>query len=309
MYTNDITTLHKQEILELFEADLCLKEGRSLATAEVYLREVAFFIDYMQLHQLLWGELTPVLMEEYLLSRELSPVSRTKVMSALRKFMRFLVYYELLTHNPMDLVKRPRTKRKSPQVITEDQVDKLLETCDITTPYGLRDRTLYELMYSCGLRISEAVNLDKNDVIFSEGLVRVIGKGNKQRLLPLGDRASDWIHKYLEEARPKLLESNKGTPYQRQNEHALFLNFRGKRLSRKGIWLNLKKWAAIEGIELNVHTLRHSFATHLLKHGADLRVVQELLGHVDIGTTEIYTHLSRQDLAMAHKKFHPRSDI
>jgi integrase/recombinase XerD len=306
--SSGVALLSKKELLERFEAELCLKEHRSLATADVYKREVSFFFDYLTSTQHEWHHLDASFMEEYLLQRNLSAVSRTKAMSALRKFMLFLLYYDLLAHNPMELVKRPRTKRQSPQVVSEDQINRLLAVCDTTTTFGLRDRTLYELMYSCGLRISEAVNLNKSDILASEGLIRVVGKGNKQRVIPLGDEALHWLECYLSDSRPQLLELNHESAYQRRSEPALFLNFRGRRLSRKGMWANLKKWAAIEGVELKAHTLRHSFATHLLKNGADLRVVQELLGHTDIGTTEIYTHLTRQDLASAHQKYHPRSE-
>jgi integrase/recombinase XerD len=299
--------LSKKEILNLFEIELCLKERRSLATADVYLREVSFFLDYMTKHGLIWETLDAPSMEEYLLSRDIAAVSKAKAMSALRKFMHFLLYYDFLSHNPMELLKRPKVRRKQPDVVSEEQIERLLNACDIATPFGLRDRTLFELMYSCGLRISEAVGLNRKDILSEDGLIRVIGKGDKERMIPLGEVALHWIERYLKETRPDLLSLRKGSSYQRRSEQALFLNFRGCRLSRKGIWLNLKKWAAMEEIELKAHTLRHSFATHLLNHGADLRVVQELLGHADIGTTEIYTHIDRKDLALAHQKYHPRS--
>lgn len=304
---NSVTLLSKKEILERFEADLRLKEGKSLATVDVYLREVSFFLNYMKNTHLSWDNLNTLTLEAYLATRKVSTMSIAKIMSVLRKFMRFLVYYDLLDHSPMEVIKRPRVKRKSPEVISEEQVNELLSVCDTNNSLGLRDRTLYELLYSCGLRISEAVGLDISSILFEDGLVRVIGKGDKQRVIPLGDEALYWLEHYLKDSRPKLLLLRKGSSYQRRNERALFLNFRGERLSRKGIWLNLKKWASQKNISLKVHTLRHSFATHLLKRGADLRVVQELLGHADIGTTEIYTHLSRKDLASAHKKFHPRA--
>jgi integrase/recombinase XerD len=179
-------------------------------------------------------------------------------------------------------------------------VDKLLDTIDTRTPVGVRDRALFEVIYSCGLRISEAVDLTMERLYLREGLIRVIGKGGKDRLVPAGDAAVRWLNSYIADARPKLTKAGK-------TDSAVFLNHLGTRLSRKGMWKRFRDLCAQAGIEAKVHTLRHSYATHLLNGGADLRAVQELLGHSDISTTQIYTHIDRDDLRTYHAEFHPKA--
>lgn len=177
-----------------------------------------------------------------------------------------------------------------------------MNSIDTQSILGLRDRALYEMIYSSGLRISEALNLTFEQVMMDEGLIRIIGKGNKERVVPLGEEAEYWLKLYLGQARPYLLRHIASHPSE------IFISQQGKKLTRQGIWKTLKKIAAESGISTKVHTLRHSFATHLLENGADIRAVQQLLGHSDIAATQIYTHLTNKALAKAHELYHPRGD-
>lgn len=235
--------------------------------------------------------------EEILSSRTVS-----RIMSSLRSFFDYLAAAEIRRINPLDKLKPPRMTHSLPQVMTIEEVDRLLSCIDESTPFGVRDRTLFELIYSCGLRVSEAVDLTLENIFIQEGLIRVIGKGDKERLIPLGEEAEYWLRRYLGEIRSLLTKPGK-------RNSCLFLNNRGEGLSRKGMWKRFKEIAAKAGVEGKIHTLRHSFATHLLKGGADLRSVQELLGHSDISTTQVYTHLNRKDLARAHRNYHPRGQL
>jgi integrase/recombinase XerD len=204
----------------------------------------------------------------------------------------------LIPFNPSVHLELPRSSRRIPEVYTVEQVEAILEAVDTTTPAGIRDRFLFELIYSCGLRVSEAVSLTLDRVFPMEKLLRVVGKGSKERLIPMGEQALVWMHRYLCEGRPALLKDKK--------ERALFINRSGSRLSRKGMWKRFKEVLALAGVEGKVHGLRHSFATHLLQGGADLRAVQTLLGHADIGTTQIYTHVDERQLHQQHRRYHPR---
>lgn len=220
-----------------------------------------------------------------------------RVVSALRSFFQYLTLEGLRLDNPATLVELPRSSQRVPGVLRVGEVEKLLSVIDTTDPLGIRDRALFELIYSCGLRISEAVNLRLDRIYLKERLIRVTGKGDKERLVPMGEHAREWLRRYLDEARPKL--ACRPTP-------ELFLSRRGTGLSRKGMWKRFREIAALAGVEAKVHTLRHSFATHLLEGGADLRAVQELLGHADISTTQIYTHVDSEELRTYHADYHPR---
>lgn len=212
--------------------------------------------------------------------------------AALRSFFTFLKLRRLRSDNPASRLESPRRESTIPRVLSPEQVDLLLAAIDTATPLGVRDRCLFELVYSCGLRASEAVNLSLSDVRRTEKVIFVRGKGDKERMVPYGDAAAYWIERYVAVSRPEILSNRRSS--------ALFLNSRGGRLSRKGIWARLQALETISGIESKVHTFRHSFATHLLAGGADLRSVQELLGHADISTTQIYTHLENDALEMYH---------
>ena len=224
-----------------------------------------------------------------------------KVLSALRSFFQFCVLEGLRSDNPASHVDTPRAQFRLPGVLSVEEVEALLDRIDLSSPMGLRDRALYELIYSCGLRISEAVALELGHLFLEDGLLLVRGKGDKERLVPLGGEAASWMGRYMSHARPALAAG--------RAERAVFLNRRGGRLSRKGMWKRFHELTEQVGIDAKVHTLRHSFATHLLEGGADLRSVQQLLGHADIGTTQIYTHIDTEDLRDYHRRYHPRAAV
>ena len=208
---------------------------------------------------------------------------------------------EKIKTDPTALIDSPKLGRPLPKSLTEEQVEKLLESPDVAKPLGLRDRAMLETLYATGLRVSELVGLTLSQVSLTQGVVRVIGKGDKERLVPLGEEAVSWISRYLAEGRPKLVKS--------RSTDALFTTTRGGPMTRQAFWHNLKNHTRKAGIEpkrLSPHTLRHAFATHLLNHGADLRVVQMLLGHADLSTTQIYTHVAQARLKTLHEQHHPR---
>jgi len=231
----------------------------------------------------------------------LSAVSIARNLVAIKVLYRFLVRERILTTDPSSLLDSPKLWKKIPDVLSGLEVEALLEAPDLKTARGLRDKAILELMYATGLRVSEAVNLKTQDVNFDVGFLRCIGKGAKERIVPLGKESIQAIKKYLEEARPKLARSGREDTF-------LFLSRLGKKISRQSFWKLVKHYAKLARIKKNIrpHTLRHSFATHLLERGADLRSVQEMLGHADISTTQIYTHIDKNRLKMIHKNFHPR---
>ncbi|WP_283582769.1 site-specific tyrosine recombinase XerD [Limosilactobacillus difficilis] len=227
--------------------------------------------------------------------------SLSRLVSSLRQFYAYLNRRHLLATDPLELVTLPKSQRQLPAVLTEAEVGQLLAVPKTDQKLGLRDRAMWEVMYATGLRVSELVNLSLNELHLEVGLIQPRGKGDRERIIPIGQVAIDWLQRYLKEVRPQLLKKQR-SPY-------VFLNAHGRQLTRQGVWKNLKAAVQAAGIDKPVtpHTLRHSFATHLLEHGADLRVVQELLGHADITTTQIYTHVSRQHLAAVYNRYHPRA--
>ena len=231
-----------------------------------------------------------------------------KAISALRAWYRFLEADRPdagagKADNPAASVAPPRAGRRIPRVLSVAQVERFLAAINTGSPAGVRDRALFELVYSAGLRVSEVVALDRSRLYLAQACVRVLGKGSRERIVPLGEPAAAWIGRYLTEARPHLLPRGAGPG---AAGDAVFLNQRGGRLSRKGIWKRFQEVCTAAGLDAKVHTLRHSFATHLLAGGADLRSVQELLGHADLTTTQIYTHVERDDLHSQHRRYHPR---
>ena len=234
-----------------------------------------------------------------LYQNNISTRSIARKMSSISLFLKFLKIENIIDENPSSLINRPKLSKKEPIYLTIDEVELFISSFDIKKPEGIRDRALFELIYSCGLRVSELSELNIGSVYFKDRLLKVFGKGSKERLVPIGERAINEIEFYIKNSRPFLLKKNKKTD-------ALFLNFRGERLTRKGIWKNLKQAAKLAGIKKNfsVHSLRHSFATHLVQNGADLRAIQMLLGHKNINTTEIYTHLDISNLKESYNKYH-----
>lgn len=226
--------------------------------------------------------------------------STARQLSCLRGFYRYLLRDELISADPTLNLSNPKTGRALPKSLSEADVDSLLAAPNIEDPLGLRDRTMLELLYGSGLRISELISLELEQISLRSGLIRVVGKGDKERLVPLGDESLEWIARYLRTGRPLLLmQSNPAT---------LFLSRRGVQMTRQTFWHRIRHWAKVAGIDkpLSPHVLRHAFATHLLNHGADLRAVQMLLGHANLSTTQIYTQVATHRLQQLHQQYHPR---
>ncbi len=232
----------------------------------------------------------------------LSTSTLARNLSSIRSFHLFLISEDLIKSDPSEHVDGPELRRHLPSVLTFDEIELLYLNISIDDPLGLRDRAMIEVLYACGLRISELLTLLLREIYFKEEFIRILGKGSKQRLVPISIRALNWVKKYLELSRPVL------DKHQRSNG-AAFLSIRGTIMSRMGFWKILQKYIRESGIrkEVHPHTFRHSFATHLLEGGADLRAVQEMLGHADISTTQIYTHLDRSYLQQEYKDYHPRA--
>ncbi len=234
---------------------------------------------------------------------DLATATRSHYVSTLRHFFRYLKLDASIEENPMEKISLPKKASHLPAVLTLEEVDRLLDTPNIEKPLGLRDRTLLETLYSTGMRVSEIIHIKLQDLHLDMGFIQTIGKGDKERIVPIGEQAEDWINRYINEGRPKLVKDED------ESQDYLFVNNRGRPLSRQGVWKNLKKLVMMAKItkDISPHTLRHSFATHLLENGADLRVVQELLGHSDISTTQIYTHIHAQHMKDIYNKNHPRA--
>ena len=238
--------------------------------------------------------------EQYIGSRkDLTARSQARVISSLRSFYDWLVQEGVITDNPCDNVDAPKIGRNIPDVLSEEEVSRLMDVVDTSTWFGLRDRAILEVMYGCGLRVSEAVNLKISGLFLDEGFIRIIGKGNKERLIPIGDLAIEALLTYME---ARIL------PADRASEDIVFLNRYGRPLSRISMFKTIRSLAQLAGIrrDISPHIFRHSFATHLIEHGADLRVVQEMLGHEDISTTEIYTHVDSSRWQAEIRNHHPR---
>ena len=235
------------------------------------------------------------------LSTTLRASSQARYISTLRRYYRHLLARGQVATDPTLKIAMPAKPSRLPKVLSEKQVEALLGVPQIDTPLGLRDRAMLEALYATGLRVSELVGLKLHEAQFDMGVVRVFGKGSKERLVPLGEEAIDWMRNYLSEARPAILNG--------QQSDDLFVTARGEAMTRQAFWQLIKRHAKLAGIDparLSPHVLRHAFATHLLNHGADLRVVQLLLGHADISTTQIYTHVARERLKTLHAAHHPR---
>ncbi len=227
--------------------------------------------------------------------------SVARILSAIRLFYRYAKRHALRGDDPCAQVITPKPSRYLPTVLNEQETETLLNTPDVSTPKGLRDRAMLELLYACGLRVSELVSLKQGQINMKTGVLRLVGKGMKERLVPFGECATDWLERYLRESRPLLLEG-------RPQTEDLFVTRQGRAMSRQAFWQMLRRMTQKAGITkpLTPHTLRHTFATHLLNHGADLRVVQMLLGHSDLATTQIYTHVAHDKLKNMHRAHHPR---
>ncbi|MFZ6656845.1 site-specific tyrosine recombinase XerD [Undibacterium sp. TJN19] len=282
---------------------LWLEDGLAKNTIEAYRRDMRLFAEWLhKLHDKHLYQVTHADISAYIAAKHGSSKasSANRRMSVLKRFYLLAFRQNLVSHNPCTKLRSAKQAPRLPKTLSESQVVALLQAPDDTTPHGLRDRTMLELLYACGLRVSELVGLRSIEVGLNEGVLRITGKGGKTRLVPFGEVARAWMERYLREARPAILNG--------QIDDALFVTARGGAMTRQMFWILIKKYAEQAQITtaLSPHTLRHAFATHLLNHGADLRVVQLLLGHADISTTQIYTHVARERLKKLHAAHHPR---
>jgi integrase/recombinase XerD len=288
-----------------FGAYLTLEQGTSPLTLEAYRRDVERLVDYARTK----GATTPIdvtsrLLREFVYHLKdlgLSPSSIRRNVSAVRTYFKFLMSDGIVARDPSERLETPKRWRTLPDVLTVEEVSRLLAAPTLDDPLAFRDRAMLELAYGAGLRVSEWITVGVRDLLLEDKLVRVFGKGSKERLVPIGRSAIGAVATYVRELRPRLEKGG--------GKGILFLNARGEPLTRMGAWKILRRYVERAGIQKAVspHTLRHSFATHLLEGGADLRAVQEMLGHADISTTQIYTHVDREYLRQVHKQYHPRA--
>lgn len=285
-------------LLDAFCDSLWLEDGLSKNTLVSYRRDLA------QLALFLKGAGLASAREEdlfaFLAARRGRASSAARMLSSLKRFYQYCIRERRSTVDPTLKLDPPKRTARFPKSLSEADVEALLAAPDPARPLGLRDRAMLEVLYASGLRVSELVAMKMHEANLDAGVVRILGKGSKERLVPLGEEAIEWLRRYLDQARPAILG--------RRSSNALFLTSRGKAMTRQAFWHNLKRYGAraIPGKSLSPHVLRHAFATHLINHGADLRVVQILLGHADISTTQIYTHVARERLKLLHAKHHPR---
>ena len=272
----------------------------SKESAETYRYEAEIFLHWLQKNKIKLADVTVQNLVYFLAWRKTTdhaPLTLSKDISSLRAFGSYVERMGIWQENLALLIERPKASRSLPRVLSIQQVEKILSAIDDSTKVGKRDSALFELIYSCGLRISEACGLLMENLHLNEHLVLVHGKGDKERIVPFGETAKNKLEEYLFNARPELV-GNKVVP-------EVFVNYRGEPISRKGVWKKFKELNILAGIDAKVHTLRHSFATHLLAGGADLRSVQELLGHSDLATTQIYKHVDDKELSSYHQKYFP----
>lgn len=293
------------ELLDEFCDNLWLEDGLSRNTLDSYRRDLNKFSAWLEqqrdvsILQATHGDIQGYL-AQLVVAQKARPSSTGRNISSLKRLFRYLLRQGKVSADPTLQIDAPKLPRNLPKSLTEQDVEQLLAAPDIQTPLGQRDRTMLELLYATGLRVSELVTLRVTQMSMDMGVVRVMGKGSKERLVPLGEEALDWLRRYLADGRGVLLGG--------QISDAMFVTARGEGMTRQMFWYLVKKHAKHGGLNkpLSPHTLRHAFATHLLNHGADLRVVQLLLGHADISTTQIYTHVARERLKTLHARHHPR---
>ncbi|MEB3102753.1 site-specific tyrosine recombinase XerD [Ferviditalea candida] len=294
--------------LQAFIHYLSVERGLARNTLESYERDITHYLEYLKtlgvssLQQTAKSHITGYMLKLKQLGRASSTMSRNMV--SIRAFYQFLVRERLLEKDPSLNMEVPKLEKRLPKVLSVDEVERLLEAPVISNAGGMRDKAMLELLYATGIRVSELISLDVDDVNLAMGFVRCTGKGSKERIIPIGKIASRWLNDYIQGMRLKLLKKSKAEP-------ALFANHLGTRMTRQGFWKIIKKYALESGIhkEITPHTLRHSFATHLLENGADLRAVQEMLGHADISTTQIYTHVTTKKMKEVYDMTHPRAKI
>ncbi len=291
-------------LIERFTDTLWMERGLSQNTLSAYrsdMNKLGIWLERERKQQLLTVQRADLLSYlAQLVSTSYKPRSSARLLSCMRQFYQYALREGLVETDPTLLIEAPKLQRTLPKSLTEGEVERLINAPDIDSPEGLRDRAMLELLYATGLRVTELIGLRPDQVSLNQGVVRVVGKGGRERLVPLGEDALDWLQRFIDEGRHLLLGE--------QMCEAIFPTRRGSGMTRQAFWYRIKKYAHQSGIEkqLSPHTLRHAFATHLLNHGADLRVVQMLLGHSDLSTTQIYTHVARERLKNLHAKHHPR---
>jgi integrase/recombinase XerD len=294
----------KNRIFDSYLSYLSVERGLAHNTIEAYRRDIQDFLEFLR-----GAECEVVCVQRDLLMKyiqqlygRLSARSVVRKVVSLRSFYRFLLLDGYTQQDPTETLESPQTWRSLPKYLTQSEVEDLLQQPDLGDPLGLRDRAMLEVLYATGLRVSELVKIKLNEINFEGGFVRVVGKGGKERIVPFGETAGHYIQQYMDHAFPFLSRRKKGTPY-------LFLSQKGGPMSRQNFWLLIQKHGKKAGIskQISPHVLRHSFATHLLENGADLRSVQMMLGHTDISTTQIYTHVTRERLKKVYQKHHPRA--
>ena len=291
-------------MIETFINYLITEKGLSKNTIESYLFDLKHFTDFLEEKKIKIEKVEENTLTEYvayLYNMGYAPMTIKRHISTLRNFYKFLFAEGYIKSNPSEILETPKAFKLLPKYLTDTEVEKLLNLPDISTPTGQRDRAMIELLYATGLRISELLDLKMNNINLEERFLITFGKGSKERLVPFSKKACDFLVSYLNNGRIKLLKDKKS--------YFLFLNSRGNKLSRQGFWKILKNYGKKIGIahKLSPHTLRHTFATHLLEHGADLRAVQIMLGHADISKTQIYTHITNERLKQIYFEFHPRA--
>ena len=291
------------KIIDQFIDHLWLEDGLSKNTLNSYRFDLTLFANWLSkdgnidLIHVSQSEIQQYLAYKFPTSQARS-ISR--LLAALRRLYRFLLREKKIDQDPTLKIQSPKTPKTLPKSLNELEVESLLKAPNLKLPMGIRDRAMLELLYACGLRVTELVSILLTEVIISDGIIRVTGKGNKTRLVPMGEDALDWVQQYIDDARHDILK--------KKTSKFLFVTSRGGAMTRQAFWYLIKKYALVANIDtpLSPHVLRHAFATHLINHGADLRVVQMLLGHSDISTTQIYTHVARERLKKIHQEHHPR---
>ena len=291
-------------VIEMFLDNIWMEHGLSDNTLSAYRNDLFNLLRWLSKLQISISEAQHQHLLDYLsyrVTEGMQPRSGARLLSSIRRFYRYQLRQGTVASDPTEKIDFPKLGRHLPEVLTEDDVELLLGAPDITKPQGIRDRTMLEVLYACGLRVTELISLQVHQINLRTGVLRIIGKGNKERLVPFGEQAGEWVEKYFYEARPSLLKEC-------HECNVLFVSNRGLGMTRQAFWHVIKRHAKAVGIEKNLspHTLRHAFATHLLNHGADLRVVQMLLGHSDLSTTQVYTHIAQARLQELHREHHPR---
>ena len=289
-------------LIDLFLDHLWLEKGLSDNTLSAYRTDLYKFYEFLSNQALTLETCSELDVEAYLawrMEQGFKQRSSARSLSALKRFFKYLMATKVRADNPTALTQAPKLGQSIPRVLSEQDVNDLLTSQDLEQPIEYRDKAMLELLYATGLRVTELVTLQMDNISLKQNLVRVIGKGQKERLVPMGEVAADWLYSYVKNYRPMLLK---------QESNVLFPSKRGQQMTRQTFWYRIKHYAQRSGIRahLSPHTLRHAFATHLLNHGADLRVVQLLLGHSDLSTTQIYTHVAKERLKSFHSEHHPR---